>query len=218
MTACLQRALMRCERNLILACLLCAAIACTSSARAAEIIIGSVLAVRGEVSRAAEAGRSPLAARDPIYLGDTIVSGVGKAKISLNDGTIISIGENTRLRLSMYQSTANNLTTRLDILSGVLRAFVARVVASGRFEIESETAIAAVRGTDWLIDVTSKGTGVAVISGVVAVSGRAGQSPTTVLLNAPGQGTDVARNGQPEPPHAWGAQRFATTLARASFE
>jgi hypothetical protein len=209
---------MRYERTLILACLFWAAIACMSTAYAAEIVIGSVLAVRGEVYRAAGAGQSALAAKAPVYLGDTIVSGAGKAKISLNDGTIVSIGENTRLRLSMYQSTANDLTTRLDILSGVLRAFVARVVASGRFEIESETAVAAVRGTDWLVDITSKGTAVAVISGTVAVSGRVGQNPATVLLDAPGRGTDVDSSGQPTAPHPWGAQRFATTLARATFE
>jgi hypothetical protein len=188
-----------------------------SSGHAAELVIGSVLAVRGEVFRAGDAGQAPLAAKAPVHLGDTIVSGAGKAKIGLNDGSIVSIGENTRLRLSTYQSTSNDFTTRLSMLSGVLRAIVGRIVARGRFEIETETAIAAVRGTDWLVDVTSKGTAVAVVSGVVAVSSR-GKPQTAVVLDTPGRGTDVAPGEEPHAPHAWPAQRFQTTLARASVE
>ena len=209
---------MRYGRNIVAACLVAVAmLAAAPAGSAADVIIGSVLAVRGEVFRAGDGGQTPLAAQAPIHLGDTIVSGAGKAKISLSDGSIISIGENTRLRLSMYQSTSNDFTTRLGLLSGVLRAFVARVIANGQFEIETETAIAAVRGTDWLVDVTPAGTGVALVSGVVAVSSRA-KPEKVVVLDAPGRGTDVAPGGEPTAPHPWAAQRFQTTLERASFE
>ena len=199
------------------ACLVCVALLWATHSRAAEIIVGSVLAVRGEVFRGDDSKQSPLTLKAPVYLGDTIVSGVGKAKIGLNDGTIISVGENTRLSLSMYQSTSNNLTTRLNVWSGILRLLVARVASGGHFEIESETAIAAVRGTDWLMDVTADMTGVAIITGAVTVSSKS-QPGTAVVLDTPGHGTDVARGAAPTTPHAWGAQRFAKALERASFE
>ncbi len=199
------------------ACLFCAAMLWATQSLAAEIIIGSVLAVRGEVFRADDAKQSPLTPKTPVYLGDTIVSGAGKAKISLNDGTVISVGENTRLRLSMYQSTSNSFTTRLSVVAGALRLLVARISTGGHFEIESETAIAAVRGTDWLMDVAADMTGVAIITGAVTVSSK-GKPGTMVVLDTPGHGTDVARGEAPTNPHAWGAQRLAKALERASFE
>lgn len=208
---------MRYGRSFAAACLICAATLWATASYAADVIVGSVLAVRGEVFRADDAKQYPLAAKAPVYLGDTIVSGVGKAKIGLNDGTVVSVGENTRVRLSTYQSTSNNFTTRLYVWAGALRLLVARITTGGHFEIESETAIAAVRGTDWLMDVTADMTGVAIISGVVAVSSP-GKPETTVVLDTPGHGTDVARGQAPTAPHAWAAQRLAKLLERASFE
>src|SRR6185437_2621975 len=196
MTACPQGAVMRYGSGFAAACLVCLAMLWATESRAAEIIIGSVLAVRGEVFRGDDAKQLPLAAKAPVHLGDTIVSGAGKAKIGLNDGTIISVGENTRIRLTMYQSTSNNLTTRLNVWAGVLRLLVARVASGGHFEIESETAIAAVRGTDWLMDVTTDTTGVAIITGAVTVSSK-GQPGSSVVLDTPGHGTDVARGAAP---------------------
>ena len=198
------------------ACLFCAALLWATHSPAAEVIIGSVLAVRGEVSRGDGAKQSPLEAKAPVYLGDTIVSGAGKAKIGLNDGTVISVGENTRLRLSMYQSVSNSFTTRLNVVAGALRLLVARISTGGHFEIETETAIAAVRGTDWLMDVAADMTAVAIITGAVTVSSKG--KPGMVVLDTPGHGTDVARGEAPTNPHAWGAQRLAKALERATFE
>lgn len=208
---------MRYGSRVAAACLICAAMLWATQSPAAEVIIGSVLAVRGEVSRGDDAKQSPLEAKAPVYLGDTIVTGAGKAKIGLNDGTVISVGENTRLRLSMYQSASNSFTTRLNVVAGALRLLVARISTGGHFEIESETAIAAVRGTDWLMDAAADMTGVAIITGAVTVSSK-GKPGTTVVLDTPGYGTDVARGEAPTHPHAWGAQRLAKALERATFE
>ena len=199
------------------ACLVFAALAWSGSARAADFAIGSVRAVRGDVTRESGGEPQPLVAKAPVYLGDVIVAGAGKAQLSLNDGTIISIGENTRLRLEVYRATTNAFTTRLHLVSGVLRLLVAKVTAVGQFEIETETAIAAVRGTDWLIDATAEQTSVAIISGRVAVTARDVTSAATVVLDGPGLGTDVRRGMPPTGPVTWGAARFAKTLARASF-
>lgn len=204
-----------------------------SASPGADVIVGSALAARGEVFRADAAHQYPLAPQAPVYLGDTIVTGAGKAKIGLNDGTTLSIGENTRLTLSTYQSVSNGFATRLHVWAGVLRLLVARITPGGRFEVESETAIAAVRGTDWMMSVTPDQTGVAVISGAVEVSsleppGHFRELHDTiskelapvpsVMLDTPGLGTDVRRGEPPHPPHPWPAQRFSTMLERCNFE
>lgn len=190
----------------------------TAGTAAAESPIGEVLGVRGAVFLAAGAGREALIPRQPVHRADTIIAQDGKAEILLNDGSIISVGSNSRLQLSQYEGTANGrLMARLRLLDGVLRLFVNRATGGGVFEIETETAVAAVRGTDWLIEAVPGRTGVAIIKGTIAVSGVGAQRQAVVLLQRPGDGVDVRRGEPPGPVHPWSHDRFAATLARATF-
>jgi hypothetical protein len=181
-------------------------------------VVGSVLAVRGSVWVDSGAGPQPLTANAPVHAGDTIASAAGKAKIALTDGTIVSIGENARVRLAEYRRVAGARNARVDVVSGALRFIVERVGPADRFEVHTETAVAAVRGTDWLVDAMPDHTAVAVVSGVVAVSALTADAPATVVLDGRGQGTDVRRGRPPTPPATWGPQRFESTLARATLE
>jgi hypothetical protein len=190
----------------------------TCAAFASEATVGSVLAARGAVFLDTAGVQQPIVAGTPVNRGDTIVTAAGKVKIALGNGSIISVGENSRLRIVGHAATSGDVKTRVGLISGALRLFVAKVTPSGKFEVETETAIAAVRGTDWVIEATPDLTSVALVSGVVAVSARDGQSRTPVVLDSSGQGTDVRRGETPTPVVRWGAQRFATTLARATFE
>ena len=105
-------------------------------ASAAEVVVGTVVAVRGAVFSAAGAGQQPLAVNAPVHRGETIVTGDGKAKIALNDGTIISIGENSRMHLVHDAGTAARAKVTINLVSGVLRLFVAKATSTGNFEIE----------------------------------------------------------------------------------
>jgi hypothetical protein len=185
-------------------------------ASAADVVVGSVVGVRGEVFSDAGSGQQPLPVNARVHRGETIVTAAGKAKIALNDGTIISIGENSRLRLVHFAGTSSSANVALNLVSGVLRPFVVKATSTGSFEIETQTAVAAVRGTDWVIEATPERTSVAVIRGVVAVSGRADRS--TVVLRSPGQGTDVSRGSAPTPAAPWGIKRLAEILVRATFD
>jgi len=197
--------------------LLAAAMGVTHAATA-DVAVGSVLAVRGAVFRDSGSGLQPLAAKATVERGDSIVSKAGKARISLADGTVISIGENTRIRLADYQGVSAATATRLALVAGALRLLVNRITPTGRFEVETETAVAAVRGTDWVVEATSEVTSVVVVSGAIAVSSRGAQAQSTVVLDTPGAGTDVPRGSAPTPPVKWAAQRYSATLARATFE
>jgi hypothetical protein len=185
---------------------------------AADAVVGMVVAVRGNVYVEASGSPQPLVVNASVRTGDAIVSRDGKAKIALDDGSIVSVGENTRVRIELLEHSRGFLRARLAIVSGVLRLLVAKVAPDGNFEIESETAIAAVRGTDWVVDATPDQTSVAVLSGKVAVSGRGAAAASTVLLALPGHGTDVRRGSPPTPPIPWGPRRLADVLARATFQ
>jgi len=193
----------------------------SNAAQAADTqppVIGEVVAVRGAVFFDAGTVQQPLVVKAPVHRGDSIVSAAGKAQIGLLDGTIISVGENSRVRVADYDASGAGTRARLGLVSGVLRLLVNKISPSGHFEVETETAVAAVRGTDWVIEATPEKTAVAIVTGVVAVSGRAAPASPPVVLDAAGQGTDVPRGGAPSPPTRWGQQRFADTLARATFQ
>ena len=133
------------------------------------------------------------------------------------DGSVISVGENARVHIEAHQGAGRKAKTKLALVVGALRLFVSMASADGSFEVESETAVAAVRGTEWIVDATRDHTAVAVLSGRVAVTSREAAAGSTVLLTAPGQGTDVRRGAAPTPPVSWGARRLADVLARATF-
>jgi hypothetical protein len=191
----------------------------TQSVTEAATPIGQVMAIKGSLFREAGDKREALAAGAPVFVTDTVVAeGGGKAKILLNDGSILSIGENARVTIAQYQGADNHLTTRLNAGAGPIRLFVNRLLPDRHFEVESETAIAAVRGTDWVIEVMPQQTSMVLLEGVVAVRGKGAAGGAEVLLQKRGDGTDVRRGEAPAVVHPWGAERLATTVARASFD
>ena len=84
--------------------------------------------------------------------------------------------------------------------------------AGGRaFTVQTPQAIAAVRGTDWAVDVGGAKTSVFVVSGRVAVQ-RTGNARAVTL--GPGDGVDVEAGGRPLQVKRWSAERAAALLAR----
>jgi hypothetical protein len=81
---------------------------------------------------------------------------------------------------------------------------------SGAFQILTPQAIAAVRGTGYIVDVEADTTSVFVMRGEVAVSRADGSE--TVVLQA-GDGADVSP-GKPIQPVIWGQERAERLLAR----
>ena len=197
--------------------LLLQALAFGTVARAADEVVGKVLAVRGDVVAQVGRERIPIVVAMEVRTSHVIVANAGKARIELADGTIVSIGEGSRVRIADL-ARAGTPATRVELISGALRLLVAKATPGARFEVETETAIAAVRGTDWAIEATRDKTGVVVLTGAVEVKGRGAARANAVLLDQPESGTDVPRNGPPTPPARWGAPRLAALLARTSLE
>lgn len=193
-----------------------ALVALAGGAQAADVIVGKVLAVRGDV--VAETGQERLALVVGMQIRDSqvIVAASGKARIELVDGSLLSVGENSRVRLAEVATPAVP-ATRVQLVSGALRLLVVKVTPGVRFEVETETAIAAVRGTDWALDATDDNTGVVVLTGSVEVRRRGVPGAGTVLLDEPEAGTDVRRGSAPTAPHRWAASRLAALLARTSL-
>lgn len=81
---------------------------------------------------------------------------------------------------------------------------------AGGFQVVTPQAIAAVRGTQWAVDVASGATSVLVVRGNVAVRRPAGEP----VVLAPGEGVDVRSGTEPLVVRRWPAPRVAALLAR----
>ncbi len=80
----------------------------------------------------------------------------------------------------------------------------------GGFQVVTPQAIAAVRGTQWAVDVKSGTTSVLVTRGRVGVRRPAGAA----VVLGPGEGVDVERGTDPLTVRTWPGERAAALLAR----
>lgn len=104
------------------------------------------------------------------------------------------------------QPDAANLQGRAIFIDAPARS------ARQGFQIMTPQAIAAVRGTQWAVDVSGTRTSVFVVSGRVAVRRVSGNTRGVSL--GPGQGVDVEAGTTPLVVRRWPAARAAALLAR----
>jgi ferric-dicitrate binding protein FerR (iron transport regulator) len=100
----------------------------------------------------------------------------------------------------------------VSIASGFFRAVARKILPQTLFEMRTGTAVAAVRGTQWLSEVTPEATAIVVLQGKVAVVHTHRSIRGKVVLT-PGQGTDV--RGNRPPPTAlkkWAEERVSRLL------
>ena len=133
----------------------------------------------------------------------------GKALLQFDDGSTLILGNNSRLVVRDLVSAPAEHERRVLVRAarGVLR-FVARALGDATTEIwvEAPTAVAGVRGTDWMMRIGPDNTAVFVEAGSVTVR-SVGPDRKEVLVPER-KGTDVAAGKPPTEPAAWGAQRM----------
>ena len=121
----------------------------------------------------------------------------GRMRIELQDGSILSIGSESHLKIVKHNPVTGE--TSVDLADGRLRSRVVRRRKSGiKFEVMTPNATIAAIGTDFSLYVSHSRTHVIVYSGVVAVmAGRSiSRSPSRFTLDvAAGQNVWVDENG-----------------------
>ncbi len=174
-------------------------------------LVGDVSVVKGK------APAKKLAVSSVVAVGDIVKTGSGaKAQLKLADGSVVTIGENTELKITRFQVQGDERKGLLDLARGVARAVVTKMAPSSTFEIRTPTAVAAVRSTVWMLEYNAKGeTEVFVGEGVVAVTSRGKELGRAIL--EPGRGTTVAKDKAPIPPEVWAQPRALDMRLRASM-
>lgn len=150
---------------------LCAVIGLPGLAHAADPV-GSVTKLRGQARVVRGGGNVMLAEGAKIEADDGIVTGPdARLKIQFKDGSIITLGENSKLNIDTAKFEGAKRDIAATLLDGVVRAAVAKAGAGSNFEISSSLVTSAARGTEWIMSIKDHTTSLLVLEGTVNAKG-----------------------------------------------
>lgn len=147
----------------------------------------------GEVQRLipdASRNAHPLAVKDILQWNDLLSTNTkGRLRAGLTDGSILSLGSNSELRV--VQHDASTQQTLLELDYGKLRNRVAKITQpGGKFEVKTPNAIIGVIGTDFYVAYGNNRTTVICYEGQITVTPLV--DADVVGNNNPGTGTSNA--------------------------
>jgi hypothetical protein len=182
--------------------------------------IGAVSALMGDcrVGRAGEAAALPLAVGSELFEGDRIRTAEdARLKLEFLDGSVVQLGAGTELTIDWYRHAPEQRTENvlLRVSTGILRLIVELVLPRSAFGVQTPTAAASVRGTDWILEATPDATAIVALEGAVAVRNVDDGVPGEVVLGA-GEGVTVEEGVPPPAPAVWGAARREAFIARTT--
>jgi hypothetical protein len=97
----------------------------------------------------------------------------GRVRAGLKDGSILSVGSNSELRIVQHDTTSQQTSLEMDF--GKVRSQVTKVTkAGGKFEMKTPNAVIGVIGTDFYTSFESNKTTVICYKGQVTVTPGAG--------------------------------------------
>lgn len=143
-----------------------------------------------------------------VFPQDTIITGKdSRAKIVMSDRNIINVLPDTKLKIAQYVNNAAEKNVRLDLIEGKVRNNVEQKYDNdkNKFEVVTPTAVAGVRGTQFItsFDKATFKTAIVTLKGEVTFRGVDVKSNTTTEAVVVKKGESSALDqgsAQPEPP------------------
>jgi len=170
---------------IVIFCVLAQSLVVVQRLAQADKITGTV-----EVQRHAKGDFKPLTQEGVIQTGDVVRTGTdGIAEFKWSDGTRWKVMPNTQITVkkATYNMVKKSDQRQLDLSAGKVFIRIMKSLApSSKFEVETPTAVAAVRGTIFSVEVKDGKTEVAVYKGEVKVTGS-GEANKGEMMITPGQ-------------------------------
>ncbi len=137
---------------------------------------GSVTFLAGEATRLAGGKAGKLALGSPVHENDVLETRTRtRLELTLRDGSIVRLGPRAKVRLATaaFGRSPDDRQVSVELVVGEVWARVRKAVgADARFEVQTETAVAGVRGTTFRVDARAdRSCVVKVYAGAVAVAG-----------------------------------------------
>ena len=189
------------NRTVITAALCLCLTAMLVSEALSETAAGQVLSVRKEAYRIRDAQTEKAEPQMPLLVRDAVRTGArSRAKLFFTDDSIINLGELSQMSVEqyIYNSEKERSTSILKLVDGSLKAVVGR----SDLEVHTPTAVAAARGTKFIVsqDVLDNvpRSCIMVLAGEVDVSGLDKKTEGRIRLRA-GWMSFVPAGGPPQP-------------------
>lgn len=206
-------------RRLVFAAVMVAPASTLAAEHAADVadLLGRVQAIAGETQRTLRLG-------DAVFEGERVVTAAGaKAKLLFVDRSVLTIGPSSELRIdrSLYRLGSDPKRESLfELTKGLVRALASRwsLGSNQRFEIRSPSAVAGVRGTEFIVAVGEDGkTEIHVLEGEVDVLNVRDRQNRGVRLTA-GQFSLVTPDRLPSPARPSPGERLRALAKRLTID
>ncbi len=185
--------------------------------------VGKFTVVSGAVDALREQQDAPIAAEIGMdaFLQDVVrTKHRSRTRLKFLDDSVLNMGPDHMVKVKEFAYDEDNGVRKavLSSLRGTVRATVSKLGgdADSLFEVETPTAVASVRGTDFIVKITSMlETIIVVLEGAVMVRNIDPDIKGQVMVRA-GQKTSIAKNKAPTAPAFVPAQMQEVLIAETS--
>jgi hypothetical protein len=181
-------------------------------AQGTEDAVGTVTGLTGPASAWSGGAPRALTLDSRVHRGETLRTLDGaKLAVRFSDGSVLTLGADSQAAVNAFAPARGSAAMRL--MRGILRLVIDPARRWQRFEVQTRSAVAAARSTEWVVAFDAqRATAVFVVSGRVEV--RAQNASVTL---AAGDGTDVPAGQPPGEVKQWGQARVDRVLAATSL-
>lgn len=178
---------------------------CFSSITHAQNHVGLFSVVKGTVTIESSGKKSTAKVDSKVFPGDVLVTSAdSRAKLTMVDRTSLNISENSKLKIESFPSKGEKKGVLLNLSHGKLRNEVKNTYDDkNKYEVKTPTAVAGVRGTDFVVNhnIKTNTTEVQTLTGSVSFTalkdGIPNGAPVTIKFN---EKASAAPNAPVDPP------------------
>lgn len=174
--------------------------------------VGTVTGLNGPASAWSDGAPRALTLGADVHRGETLRTLAGaRLAVRFTDGSHLTLGADSQVSVDAFAPARGNAAMRL--MRGILRLVIDPRQSWRRFEVETRSAVAAARSTEWVVAFDADGaTAVFVVEGRVEVRAQT----RSVALSA-GDGTDVPAGQPPGEIKRWGQARVDRVIAATTL-
>ncbi len=185
---------------------------------AETVMVGQIAELSGRVKLERGGRVTDATVGDELAVSDVIrTNAKGRVRIELGSGATMTIGPESRVRLTAVVKEEETLVSAvIDLLRGIARFALSPDARRERFEVRTRLALVSVRSTRWVVEsYRADHTAVFVIAGEVVAEGLSPDNAGRAVMTK-GKGVDITERAV-GPPKAWGQARIDDVLARSGL-
>ncbi len=143
--------------------------------------VGKVASIEGKGTITRNQKKLAIKKNMDVFQGDQVDTQTKKTivQIGFKDGTAISVSGKTNLIIKKKIITAKKSTTLLKLLKGKVRSKVKKLQPGSDYKVATKTAVAGVRGTDFVVEKHSP-------PKILCISGKVAAKPALNFEGVPG--------------------------------